>query len=83
MDIYEEKLKDLSLSLNKVEDCDIRVGEINNLFKWMFNVPYNQEFIISCFYVKEYYNPRVYGIPLKSLISEFIKIIQWILTRDK
>ena len=82
MSIYEEKLKGLSLSLNKVENCVIRVGEINNLFKWMFEFPYNQEFIKSCFYIRKHNNPRAYEILPKSLISEFIKIIQWILSRD-
>ena len=82
MNIYEEKLKHLSLSLNKVEDCDIRVREINNLFKWMFEFPYNEEFIKSCFYIRKHHNPRAYEILPKSLISEFIKIIQWILSRD-
>ena len=79
---YEEQLEHLSLSLNKDEDCKIRVGEINNLFEWMFKVPYNEEFIISCFYKRERENPRVYEILPKSLISEFIKIVQWILSRD-
>lgn len=82
MRIYEEKLEGLSLSLNKIENCDIRVREINNLFKWMFNVPYNHEFIKRCFYERKHYNPTGYYIHPKSLISEFIKIIQWILSRD-